>query len=230
MKAPVRRQFASSKQTIEKAARALADKKRHAVCVLVSPIADSLPEMEADWIGVDGGGDVLASQNRQPLALLGDFDSAAADIFSLKPEWKGLVDVVSLQPEKDETDGQLAMDLAVKAGYETIVFWGSLQGRLDHTLANLRLIAWQFPQVVLMDEKCRVQALLPGEYHFEPYSRHISFFACEPSILTLEGFAYPLYKQPINEKDIFTCSNALDQPGMVVVGKGRVLCVETDFQ
>lgn len=42
---------------------------------------------------------------------------------------------------------------AKRRGYDTIILYGVLQGRFDHTMANLYLMLYRDPSIWLMDEK-----------------------------------------------------------------------------
>lgn len=198
-------------------------KRRHDRVVLVSPIAADLPAFEdTDWIGLDAGWQKIEEQGRHCLAAVGDFDSGPL------PEKAG-IEVFRYPKAKDETDAQLAIELAVGMGYSSIVLWGALSGRLDHTLANMRALVWKYPQVAAMDQAHRVSVLLPGSHVISAGYTHISFFAMEPCRITLIGFEYPLDHHPIDQRDFYTCSNSLvESSGEVIVEQGRVLCVESN--
>ncbi len=68
--------------------------------------------------------------------LLGDFDSLGEDISSLADK----IEKITVPAEKDETDTQLAVNLALSRGADEIVIIGGLDGRLDHTLSNLAIL------------------------------------------------------------------------------------------
>lgn len=219
-------------------------KAQHENAVLVTPIAAALPDLEADWIGVDAGYRLIESAGRKCLFAIGDFDSVSgADRNQPVEEFR-----IVLPVRKDETDAEMAMQTAAELGYREILLWGGLGKRLDHTIANLRCMIWRFPQVTIADEKQQAFVLLPGEYIFEkketadPASSfhgrfsvqpetHISFFACMDSCISLEGFDYPLTEAEIGIKDMYTVSNALkaDQ-GRVTVHQGRILCVKSRWR
>ncbi len=67
--------------------------------------------------------------------VVGDFDSLGA-----RPRLDPDVEIISAPAEKDETDTALAVSLALERGAELICIIGGLDGRLDHTLANLSLL------------------------------------------------------------------------------------------
>lgn len=84
-------------------------------------------------IAVDGGFASLASADCAPDLAIGDFDS-----LGYVP--KG-VEVLAFPPEKDASDMELALGEAVARGADAVDVYGALGGRLDHTLANLQLLA-----------------------------------------------------------------------------------------
>ena len=69
-----------------------------------------------------------------PQVLLGDFDSIGLDNVPAAEE------VLQVPSEKDRTDTQLAVDLALSRGADDIVIVGGLSGRLDHSLSNLGVL------------------------------------------------------------------------------------------
>lgn len=69
-----------------------------------------------------------------PDLIIGDFDSYRGKLPSDIP-------VITLPSEKDDTDTGLCISYAIEHGFDDITIYGGLGGRLDHTLANLQLIA-----------------------------------------------------------------------------------------
>ena len=177
-----------------------------------------------DWIGIDMGYQLIVKEKKPCLFAIGDFDSGQLE--------EPLPFPIERHPvAKDETDSELAIAKAKEMGYDTIILWGALSGRLDHTLANLRCITWQYPSVMAMDEMHRVCCLLPGKYTMDDQYAHISFFAMEPSIISLIDFDYPLDHRRIDQNDFYACSNSISnagKTGTVVLYEGRVICVETN--
>lgn len=199
--------------------------RKHDTAVLVTPIADWLPELpDADWIGIDAGYQTILARGYSCLFALGDFDSGELE--------DGLdFPAIQLPVAKDETDTQAALAKVSAMGYSTIYLVGAFGGRLDHTIANLRCMVWDYPQVIALEEKQRVSVLLPGRTKLKSLYRHVSFFAYEPSVITLEGFDYPLADRRIDQKDLYTCSNSISSAaGTVTLSSGRVLCVESNLR
>lgn len=84
-------------------------------------------------ICTDGGYDIARQYGIRPALVIGDFDSITAKI----PED---IPVVEFPPEKDFTDLQLAIDIAIENGCNDVEIWGGIGGRLDQTIANMQLL------------------------------------------------------------------------------------------
>jgi thiamine pyrophosphokinase len=88
---------------------------------------------------VQGGAEFLVGHDIIPWVLVGDFDSCDPSVVSLLSE-KGS-DVITLPREKDKTDTEVALDLALREGFTEAALVGALGGeRPEHSLANLFLI------------------------------------------------------------------------------------------
>ena len=84
-------------------------------------------------IAVDGGVASLAAVDCAPDLAMGDFDS-----LGYVPEG---MSVKAFSPEKDASDMELALEEALARGADAVEVYGALGGRLDHTVANLQLLA-----------------------------------------------------------------------------------------
>ncbi|MFR9118569.1 MAG: thiamine diphosphokinase, partial [Merdibacter sp.] len=111
----------------------------------------------------------------------------------------------------------------------TIILYGVLQGRFDHTMANLYLLLHRDPSLILMDAHNRVRVLLPGSYTVAKQYAYLSFLALEESSISESGVAYPLDHAHIDVTDIFTVSNEIvEEEAQITVHEGRVLMIEAD--
>ncbi|MDR2946867.1 MAG: thiamine diphosphokinase [Candidatus Adiutrix sp.] len=95
------------------------------------------PEPDDLVIAADGGGRHPAELGWPVHCLVGDFDSLDPELMA---QLVALGAEVSRHPaQKDEIDFELALMLARRRGYESIVVLGALGGRWDMTLGNLFL-------------------------------------------------------------------------------------------
>lgn len=90
-------------------------------------------------IAADGGAAPLLDLGLTPQAVVGDFDSLSPDAVSQLAECGS--EMIRVKREKDETDTELAVRYALERGADSFTFLGALGGRIDHTLANLILLA-----------------------------------------------------------------------------------------
>lgn len=190
--------------------------------ILITPIAKSVPVMkDAIYVGVDAGC-IKILEEKLPLAYaVGDFDS-----MDLK-EIQSLSCSCDIHPvEKDETDSELAIEWAQKQKVDSIVLWGSLAGRMDHTMANVRLLMYRYSNLILQDETQKMMRLSKGVHFIRNEYRHCSFFAIESSNISLSGFKYNVEKQNLNVQDIYAVSNCLlEDVACVQVHEGSLLCI-----
>ena len=88
-------------------------------------------------VAADGGARFLLQQGLTPDVVVGDFDSLAeSDLTRLRDAG---VDIVTHTVRKDMTDGELAVDEALRRGAGELVLAGAL-GALDHTLGHLAIL------------------------------------------------------------------------------------------
>lgn len=125
-------------------------------------------KVSGDWIGVDRGTLRLLNMGVTPLVAIGDFDSLSAD--ELKRVKTAIGDIRQAIPEKDETDTELAVTVALKEyQYDRLDIYGATGGRLDHFLANLWLVLKPryrdfAPQIRFIDRTNTITFFLPGDY------------------------------------------------------------------
>jgi len=110
-------------------------------CYIVgaAPANDVHIEIKKDdyVIAADGGYDILCNIGITPDLIVGDFDST-----DLKERIANLdVKTIQFPSEKDDTDMALAVRYGRERGYKRFVIYGALGGRIDHTLANIQLLA-----------------------------------------------------------------------------------------
>lgn len=90
-------------------------------------------------IAADGGARHAAALGLIPSVIIGDFDSISAEELA---QFASSGARLERHPSaKDETDLELALDHAVRAGYSPILILGAYGGRLDHSLGIFSLLS-----------------------------------------------------------------------------------------
>lgn len=181
----------------------------------------------------DGGAHHAYRLGLIPRAIVGDLDSLdekTARFFADRG-----TRLLRHAPEKDETDTELALREALALNPKEIWIFGALGGRLDHTLANLSLLASATeagPDIRLLDSWCeafvvRGTRVLEGEP-----GQTVSVFPLGATAegICLEGFAYPLHEATMTLGKPFGVSNRLSGPRGVIRVKGGALLVIRYFR
>ncbi len=93
-------------------------------------------------IAADSGAQTALDFQTLPKVVIGDFDSLDEDTQQLLKR-KGC-ELIVCNPEKDETDTELALQYALGKNASQITLLGGIEGdRIDHILANIFLLADQ---------------------------------------------------------------------------------------
>jgi thiamine pyrophosphokinase len=148
-------------------------------------------------IAADGGTRHLSEAGLQPDVIVGDLDSLPGDI--LKAARAAQVEIIAHPQDKDETDLELALDLACARGAREITLYGLLGGRWDMTIANLFLLAspaYMQARIRAVHGAITLYVLRGGEtLHLTgtPGDRISVIPAVGPAAgITYEGLAWPL--------------------------------------
>ena len=107
-------------------------------------VAEAYKGYSPDAVIVADRGVMVAKElNIIPDYVVGDFDSGdttAVEYFKSQFEIYGKPMVRTFNPEKDETDTELAISLALTLNPKEIILLGATGTRLDHTMANIELL------------------------------------------------------------------------------------------
>lgn len=186
----------------------------------------------ATIIAADSGARLTAACGLVPDLVVGDLDS-------LEPgEVEGLrARGVAINPypaRKDEIDLELALLAAVRRGATWLRVIGALGDRIDHTLANVALLALPALDGVdarLVSGRQTLWLLRPGRHalHGAPGDT-LSLLAFVPGVegITTEGLEYPLRDEPLAFGPARGVSNVLLAPeAWVSFRAGLLIAVHT---
>lgn len=178
-------------------------------------------------VGIDRGAYLLAKAGRDMDYAIGDFDSTPEEGMDLIKKHAKLI--LTLPKEKDDSDAAYACSLFARKA-KSVELLGAVEGsRVEHLLANVCLLR-RFDNLkiigkysLLFSEKCSQNPILLQGRNF-----YWSFFAMEESVLSLEGFRYPLSDYHLAPFDPLCLSNELlGEEGKVLLKSGRILIVRT---
>ena len=185
-------------------------------------------------IAVDGGLEAAKELGIIPDVIVGDFDTVRSEILSYYRKMEHIIWEVH-QPEKDDTDTELAIKRALAMNCSHITLLGATGGRLDHMIGNIHLL---FPclqkgtYAEIVDTQNRLY-LIDGEHTFRKdavWGKYISFLPLTQEVtgITLKGFKYPLENKDICIGTSLCISNELiEEEGRITFSEGVLMAVES---
>lgn len=231
-----------------------ADRQRRGVLILADGAAPSRRRLDAAWpgwdseiglvIAADGGARHAIAVGRTIDRWVGDGDSIdPADLAALAASG---IRIERADPDKDESDTELAVLAALAEGAAWIVILGALGGvRVDHALANIGLLdhpALEGRPAWLYDEEgARLSVLVApggeagaaGAATRELAGRPGDLLSLIPLGVTAigvrtEGLRYPLAGEPLILGRTRGVSNVRTGPvARITLESGRLLVIET---
>lgn len=185
-------------------------------------------------IAVDAGLEAVKALGLEPDMIVGDFDTVKPEVLAYYRRMEHIV-WDTHQPEKDETDTELALLKAQATGFTEVVVLGATGGRMDHMLGNIHLL---FPclqkgmEAYILDNQNRIY-LIDKERTFkrrEIWGKYISFLPLTEEVrgITLTGFKYPLHEKDIEIGTSLCISNELQgEEGAITFTDGVLIVVES---
>ena len=197
---------------------------------LIDPgAARSIVQPEDVVIAADGGARHALSLGVIPSAILGDLDSLSAEEVRKFTDMD--VHILRFPQNKDETDMELALKHALRAGYSPIIIIAALGGRLDQTLGNLALLtgAEALQADVRLDDGLTEAFFVTskGLIHGQAGDT-VSFipWGVPAEGVSTDGLAYPLHKDTLYPYSSRSISNQmLAKTAKVSLKQGLLLCV-----
>lgn len=194
----------------------------------------ALAEIQADdrLIGVDRGALFLLRHGIVPHHAIGDFDSVCAVERSQIEQQ--VARVTSCDPVmKDQTDTEMAFHWALTQKPKEIILLGVVGSRLDHTLANLHLLAEAQKATIpcrIIDEKNEVQLVTDTLVVERKRYHYVSLLPLSEQVtgITLSGFRYPLQRATLTRGQSLGVSNQLlAERGTIQVESGQLLVIQS---
>jgi thiamine pyrophosphokinase len=182
-------------------------------------------------IAADGGAEHCLALGWTPDVLIGDFDSLAAEIVHDLAE-RG-VEVIRHPVEKDATDLELAIDLAISRGMQDLLILGAVGDRWDQSLASFLLLeryAQATDSMRLLDGPQEAFLIRPGA-ETALAGRSGDVVSLIPLLgdaagITTQGLAYPLTDGRLIFGSTRGVSNVVQSPpASVTLTEGVLVCV-----
>lgn len=176
-------------------------------------------------VAIDAGYAHLQSVNCAPNLVIGDFDS-----LGFVPKGQN----VEKHPvKKDKSDMELAFDWICEHGFNDVVVYGALGGRLDHAIANIQLFARMGElgiSVAAVDMDCMARIIVgPARFSLPVQeSGVVSVFSLTPQSQGVceSGMEYSLDNAVLGNRTSLGLSNELvGSPASISVETGTLLVI-----
>ena len=149
-------------------------------------------------IAGDRGLEALYQLKIIPNHVVGDFDSVSAEILEFYKK-QSQITFHTFNSEKDNTDTDIALQLAIGLKSSRITIMGALGKRMDHALANIHILKDALEANIpcqILDEHNRIY-LINKEMTLEKdkvFGKYVSLIPLTSTVegLTLTGFKYHL--------------------------------------
>ena len=150
-----------------------------------------------------------------PDLLVGDFDSYEGKLPSN-------VEILRLNPEKDDTDTLHCVKTALERGFTDFLLLAATGGRLDHTLANLSVteyLADRGSRCIILSKNEKAELLTVGAYTYSG-CKGLTFsvfpYGCQKAVLSYKGAYFPL------EHGVLTHSTAMGVSNIFTADKAEI--------
>ena len=196
---------------------------------------DYLKEETFDlFIAADSGMSFFYEIGKKPDYIVGDFDSADKKILDYFRKQEDII-FREFCPQKDETDTELALTMALGLGADEICVLGATGNRIDHVIGNIFLLCKPLKEgipCILVDKHNRIRLVnhvlcLEKKKQFGKYVSVLPLTQ-QAGGVNLHGFKYPLNKATLTNNNSLGVSNEItDEVARIEIGTGIVIVIES---
>lgn len=177
-------------------------------------------------IGVDGGSLLVEEIGFLPELIIGDLDSLTK--YKIKEYKRKGIKIIEYPREKDETDGELAVDYCLSNHINDIIITASLGGRFDQQLANIFLLEYASKQGInaIIKEPGIEIGIVEGEKEFnDKKGMGLSLLPLSKQVIGVDisGCKYKLDKARLLRYKTRGISNLIESKSAIVRVKDGVL-------
>lgn len=180
-------------------------------------------------IAVDRGLEFLHRHHLVPHHIVGDFDSVSPEVIEFYRQDKSIT-IHEFQPEKDASDTEIGVRLAIELGYQKIDILGATGNRIDHVLANIQVLAILHKAGCcgrIMDSTNCISIVNREEEYSRAnmYGQYFSVFSLGNPVtgLTMKGCKYPLENHTLEPYDSLSVSNQMVEDVLKITYKDGIL-------
>ncbi|MEK3747983.1 thiamine diphosphokinase [Paenibacillus sp. FSL E2-8871] len=198
----------------------------------LSPEYFNLLDEDDFIIGADQGALFLISHGYKPDIAVGDFDSVSPEALQ-DIESKSKKTITCDAVNKDLTDSEMALDIAMDQQPDSILLLGVTGTRIDHSLASIQMMTRALQRQIncyVMDTHNYITLTGSQAVINDLGYTYVSLLPLTPEVsgITLEGFQYPLTNATLKLGQSLGVSNKLvSSSGTVTIRSGLLLIIQS---
>lgn len=198
----------------------------------LSPEYFNLLDEDDFIIGADQGALFLISHGYTPDIAVGDFDSVSPEALQ-DIESKSKKTITCDAVNKDLTDSEMALDIAMDQQPDSILLLGVTGTRIDHSLASIQMMTRALQRQIncyVMDTHNYITLTGSQAVINDLGYTYVSLLPLTPEVsgITLEGFQYPLTDATLKLGQSLGVSNKLvSSSGTVTIRSGLLLIIQS---
>lgn len=183
-------------------------------------------------IGADQGALFLISHGYTPDIAVGDFDSVSPEALQ-DIESKSKKTITCDAVNKDLTDSEMALDIAMDQQPDSILLFGVTGTRIDHSLASIQMMTRALQRQIncyVMDTHNYITLTGSQAVINDLGYTYVSLLPLTPEVsgISLEGFQYPLTDATLKLGQSLGVSNKLiSSSGTVTIRSGLLLIIQS---
>lgn len=181
---------------------------------------------EVDYIiGVDGGCGVTYENNITPNLIIGDFDSLNIDILEFYRNQE--IEIITLEEEKDITDGEAGIIEGFKRGCaELLICAPSYYLETDHLIGNIFLLS-KYENCTIINENEIIKILKAGNMILNKANgTKVSIIPLTKTEVKINGFKYDGTFN-IDVGDSLTLRNeVIEKSAKIALISGKILIIQ----
>ena len=198
-------------------------------------VLQMLDEIQSEYvIGVDRGLEFLYRNQVMPTHIVGDFDSVRTEVVEFYQKETQVL-IRKFKPEKDASDTEIALQLAIELGAEKVWIFGGTGSRLDHVMANIQILKIAHDRGIkayLQDTNNRISL---AEKEIKLYKKDVfgDYFSIFPfggvvGDISIEGAKYPLSHYRLCPNSSMCVSNEMQENEVrIAFPTGTIILMET---
>ncbi len=182
-------------------------------------------------ISADGGVSNTLEMGLIPDVVIGDMDSIKQAVKEKMMENSRETRFIAASPAKDESDTQLAVSYALGLGLKKVIIAGATGGRIDHTLANIMLLAspglknidarilTDDSEIFVIEDSCTIKGKIGKLVSIFSLSPHTYFYKTE-------GLKYKLEDEKLFFSPVRGLSNVFtEKTARIDIKEGQLLII-----